>query len=50
MAIGVVAVYSFIISLVIFKIIDVVIGVRVCEECEENGLDIEQHGEAGYFL
>jgi len=50
MAIGVVAVYSFIISLVIFKIIDAIIGVRVCEECEENGLDIEQHGEAGYFL
>lgn len=50
MAIGVVAVYSFIISIVALKVIDAVIGVRVCEECEENGLDIEQHGEAGYFL
>ncbi|HDH53397.1 MAG TPA: ammonium transporter, partial [Nitrospirae bacterium] len=50
MAIAVVAVYSFILSLIILKAIDAVIGVRVDKESEIEGLDINQHGEEGYFL
>ncbi|HDH04458.1 MAG TPA: ammonium transporter [Nitrospirae bacterium] len=50
MAIAVVAVYSFVLSLVILKAIDAVIGVRVDKEGEIEGLDINQHGEEGYFL
>ena len=37
-------------SLVILKICDLVIGVRVPEEDEVEGLDISQHGEEGYNL
>jgi Amt family ammonium transporter len=50
--IGVVAVaaYSLIVSLVIFKAVDLVMGLRVTEEQEEQGLDLSQHGEEGYSL
>lgn len=37
-------------SLVILKICDVLIGVRVTEDVEEQGLDLTQHGEEGYAL
>jgi Amt family ammonium transporter len=37
-------------TLVILKICDVLIGVRVEHEGEETGLDLSQHGEEGYFL
>jgi Amt family ammonium transporter len=49
-AILVTAAYSFTISVIILKIIDKVIGLRVDEESEVNGLDISQHGESGYSL
>jgi Amt family ammonium transporter len=35
---------------VLFKLIDVVIGVRVSDEEEIEGLDLTQHGERGYNL
>jgi ammonium transporter, Amt family len=35
-------------TLVILKVVDVVIGLRVPEEDESQGLDFTQHGEEGY--
>jgi Amt family ammonium transporter len=35
-------------TLVILKIVDVTIGLRVSEEQEVQGLDLSQHGEEGY--
>ena len=49
-AILVTGVYSFIVSVVLLKILDKLIGLRVSEESEENGLDISQHGESGYSI
>jgi Amt family ammonium transporter len=37
-------------TLVILKIVDALIGVRVDAETEEQGLDLTQHGEEGYIL
>ncbi|MBI4166329.1 MAG: ammonium transporter [Acidobacteria bacterium] len=37
-------------TLIILKIVDVVIGLRVSEEHEVQGLDLSQHGEEGYNL
>jgi Amt family ammonium transporter len=34
----------------LFKLIDVVIGVRVSDEEETEGFDLMQHGERGYNL
>jgi Amt family ammonium transporter len=42
----VVIVYDAIISLIILKIIDATIGLRVSDEVEREGLDIALHGEA----
>ncbi|MDH4233128.1 MAG: ammonium transporter [Nitrospirota bacterium] len=50
MAIAVVALYSFVISLVLLKLIDWTTGLRVTEEEEMMGLDITQHEESGYTL
>lgn len=40
--------YSFIMSLIIFKIVDIIIGLRVKPEEEIEGLDNSQHGESAY--
>jgi Amt family ammonium transporter len=37
-------------TLVILKVVDVVIGLRVSSEHEIQGLDLSQHGEEGYNL
>ncbi len=42
--------YSAVVSLIILKIIDWTIGLRVSEHEEIQGLDITQHGEEGYSL
>jgi Amt family ammonium transporter len=36
-------------TLIILKVVDVVIGLRVSPEHEVEGLDITQHGEEGYY-
>ncbi|HEX3139599.1 MAG TPA: ammonium transporter, partial [Rhizobacter sp.] len=41
-------VWSGVVSLVAFKIVDLVIGLRVPEEQEREGLDITAHGETAY--
>ena len=43
-------VYTAIVTFVLLKVIDVVIGLRVNEEEETEGLDINQHNERGYDL
>jgi Amt family ammonium transporter len=42
----IVIVYDAIVSLIILKIIDAIIGVRVTDEVEREGLDLALHGEA----
>jgi Amt family ammonium transporter len=44
--VAVTAIYGFVASYIILKIIDVVIGLRVTEEQEREGLDISLHGES----
>jgi len=36
-------------TLIILKIVDVVVGLRVTEDHEVQGLDLSQHGEEGYY-
>ncbi|WAJ37409.1 ammonium transporter [Pseudomonas sp. GOM7] len=43
-------VYTAIVTFVILKLIDVVMGLRVSEEDENVGLDLAQHNERGYIL
>jgi ammonium transporter, Amt family len=37
-------------SLIALKIADMIVGVRVTKEDEQQGLDLTQHGEEGYLL
>jgi Amt family ammonium transporter len=41
-------VISIVGTLVLLKVVDVTIGLRVPAEDEEEGLDVTQHGEEGY--
>lgn len=43
-------VYSFIATLVLLKLVDVVIGLRVSEQEERVGLDLTQHRESAYTV
>jgi Amt family ammonium transporter len=45
-----IAVWCGVISFVLFKVIDMMIGLRVSEEEETEGLDLTQHDERGYNL
>jgi Amt family ammonium transporter len=45
---GTAVLWSGIVSFVLFKIIDMVMGLRVAEEAEREGLDIAEHGEKAY--
>ena len=48
--VGVIAgvVYTAVVTFGILKIVDLLLGLRVSEEDEIEGLDINQHGERGY--
>jgi Amt family ammonium transporter len=48
--VGIVAVggYSFIVTFIILKVLDVTMGLRVSEDEEDLGLDVTQHGERAY--
>ncbi|MGI9336575.1 MAG: ammonium transporter [Gammaproteobacteria bacterium] len=48
--VAVTCVYTFIVSFVVLKILDGIIGLRVDEEQEEEGLDLALHDERGYIL
>ncbi len=48
--VGFTIVYCGIISAVLLKIVDVVVGLRVDEQEESQGLDLSLHNEAGYNL
>ncbi|MDA8121293.1 MAG: ammonium transporter [Deltaproteobacteria bacterium] len=48
LAAGVILVYSFVATYGILKILDKTMGLRVTDEEEVMGLDLSQHGEAGY--
>ena len=43
--VGIVLVYDFIASLIILKVVDLVVGLRVDVEVEREGLDLTLHGE-----
>ncbi len=49
-AVGSTIIYSFIMTLIIYKIIDLIMKVRVNEKEEAMGLDITQHNERAYTI
>jgi len=47
-AVGTTIVWSAVVSFVAYKLVDMVLGLRVTEEEEREGLDISSHGETAY--
>ncbi len=47
-AVGTSIVWSGVVAFIAYKIVDVVIGLRVSEESEREGLDTTEHGERAY--
>ncbi|MDL5030408.1 ammonium transporter [Pelomonas sp. APW6] len=47
-AVGVTIVWSAVVSVIAYKVVDMTIGLRVSEEEEREGLDISSHGETAY--
>jgi Amt family ammonium transporter len=48
--VGLTIVWSGAVSFVSYKIVDLLVGLRVSEETEREGLDIREHGETAYHL
>jgi Amt family ammonium transporter len=48
--VAVVAPYSFIVTFIILKALDLTVGIRVSEDDEVSGLDVSQHGERAYIF
>jgi Amt family ammonium transporter len=44
------AAYSFVVTFVLLKAVDVLVGLRVTADEEDLGLDLTQHGERGYIM
>lgn len=42
--------YSVIITYIILKVVDALVGLRVAEEAEEQGLDLNEHSETSYYI
>ena len=49
-AVSLTVVWTAVVALIAFKIVDLVIGLRVSEESEREGLDTSEHGEKAYNL
>jgi len=47
-AVGTSVIWTAVVAAISFKIVDLVIGLRVPEEKEREGLDITEHGETAY--
>ena len=49
-AVAAVGPYSFIVTFIILKALDLTVGIRPDEEGEEAGMDVSEHGERGYVF
>ncbi len=47
-AVGITIVWTAVVAFIAFKIADLIVGLRVSEEQEREGLDISSHGESAY--
>jgi len=47
-AVGITVVWTGVVALAAYKIADLVVGLRVTDEQEREGLDINSHGESAY--
>jgi Amt family ammonium transporter len=49
-AVGVALLWSGVVAFICYKVVDLIVGLRVSEEGEREGLDVTQHGERAYSM
>jgi Amt family ammonium transporter len=49
-AVGLVIVWTAVVAFIAFKVADLLVGLRVTEEEEREGLDVNSHGETAYHM
>jgi len=47
-AVGITIVWSAVVAYIAYKVTDMIVGLRVSEEHEREGLDVTAHGESAY--
>ena len=47
-AVGVTIVWCGVVSFILYKVVDMIVGLRVAPETEREGLDLAEHGERAY--
>jgi len=50
LGVGATFIYTLVVSYILFKVIDLVVGLRVSDDEESEGLDITDHEERGYDI
>jgi len=48
LAVGITIVWSGVVAFVSYKVVDLIVGLRVPEEEDSEGMDISSHGESAY--
>ena len=48
--VGTAVVWSGVVAFIAYKIVDIIVGLRVTEDVEREGLDINEHGEKAYHM
>ena len=49
-AVGTTVIWTAVVAFIAFKIADIIVGLRVSEEAEREGLDVNEHGETAYHM
>ena len=49
-AVLVTIVWCGVVSFILYKLVDMIVGLRVAPETEREGLDLAEHGERAYVL
>jgi Amt family ammonium transporter len=47
-AVAITIVYSFVVSFILLKLIDMIMGLRADDQAERIGLDLTEHKESAY--
>jgi Amt family ammonium transporter len=47
-AVGVTVIWSAIVAFIAYKVADLIVGLRVDQDKEREGLDLNEHGERAY--
>jgi Amt family ammonium transporter len=47
-AVGITVIWTAVVAYLAFKLVNLLLGIRVTEEEEREGLDISAHGESAY--